>query len=382
MRKQTESSYARIVNTSVIIKLLLWVALFACSGIGVVFWITQGWQATSFSLLLLAAISLPLIPLQLRGYTQAAGLFFYLAASSVITFNTCIGHGIYDEAMLVFPIVIVFSGLILGKRMVILSTGISLVQIYLVYLLAQKGLVQPFDGAVQITLTDLITTMIILLVSGYVVWVIVGLIENAVERVLSSEQELENAYDQTLTAWAKALEFREREDPGHCARVSSLVSLFAEHIGLEPERIRPLWQGALLHDIGKMGIPESILLKPGPFSEEEIVLVRTHTELGKDLITGIEDLHAAREIIAWHHERYDGTGYPDQLRGDEIPYPVQLFTIVDCWDSLRTERPCRPAWTDTETLTYITNQAGKKFHPEVVKQFLDLVDKYGLEETR
>jgi HD-GYP domain-containing protein (c-di-GMP phosphodiesterase class II) len=251
----------------------------------------------------------------------------------------------------------------------------------LVYLLAQAGLVRPFDGAIQIPLEDTITTCIILMATGYLVWVIIDIVESAVDRIYSSEADLENAYNQTLMAWAKALELRNRENRGHSARVSSLTRLFAEYLSLDPDEIRAAWQGALLHDIGKMGISEAILLKAEGLSEEERRLVHTHPGLGSDLIQDIEYLAGARNVVNWHHERYDGTGFPAQLQGDRIPLIVQIFSLADCWDTIRNGRPCREAQSGEEALAFIADQSGKKFNPEVVKQFTDLVDKFKLLDT-
>lgn len=378
VRSSLDSSYARIVDTPGIVHLLLWITIAATTVIGATFWVVKGWQITTLSLFLVALISFFLLYLHKVGSSQTAGFILYLIVSSVITFNISIGHGIYDEGMLVYPLLIVFSGLIFGKRSAVLVTGITIAQMSLVYLLAQAGQVQPFEGAIQMPLEDTITTCIILMATGYLVWVIIDIVESAVERIYTSESELENAYNQTLIAWAKALELRNRENLGHSARVSSLTRLFAEHLSLDPDEIMAAWQGALLHDIGKMGISEGILLKPEGLEEEERRLVQSHPGLGSDLIQGIDYLAGARNVVNWHHERFDGTGFPEQLQGDQIPLIVQIFSVVDCWDTIRTGRPCRQAVSDAEALAFIKDQAGGKFNPMMVDQFSELVDKFKL----
>jgi hypothetical protein len=359
----------------------LWITIGATTVIAGTFWVVKGWQATTLSLLLVALASMFLLYLHKVGSSQIAGFLLYLIVSSVITFNIIIGHGIYDEGMLVYPLLIVFSGLIFGKRSAVLVTGITIGQMSMVYLLAQAGLVQPFEGAIQMPLEDTITTCIILMATGYLVWVIIDIVESAVDRIYASEAELEQAYNQTLIAWAKALELRDRENRGHSARVSSLTRLFAEHLSLDPEEIRAAWQGAMLHDIGKMGISEELLLKPAKLDDEEQRLVHSHPGLGSDLIQDIEYLNGARDVVNWHHERFDGTGFPEQLKGDEIPLVVQLFSLVDCWDTIRNGRPCREAVSDREALAFIMDQAGRKFNPEMVEQFTNLVDKFKLMES-
>jgi HD-GYP domain-containing protein (c-di-GMP phosphodiesterase class II) len=152
-------------------------------------------------------------------------------------------------------------------------------------------------------------------------------------------------------------------------------------MGLEQDQIQAAWQGALLHDIGKMGISEAILLKAEALSAEELKILQTHPSLGSDLIQEIEYLSGARAVVNGHHERFDGTGFPQQLKGDQIPVPVQLFSIVDCWDTSRSGRPCRPALSEEDALVYIKDQAGRKFDPEIVERFLDLVEKFKLQDS-
>lgn len=376
-----ESSYSRIIDTPAIVRLLLLISIIGSVLIAIAFWIANGWQETTASLLVMGGISVILFVLQGFGYSQIAGLLLYLQVSLILTFNLSIGHAIYDEAVPVLPLLVVFSGLIFGKRSAVLVTAITMAQIALFYILAQAGHVKPFDGAVELSLTDSITSSVILLGTGFLVWVVVDIIEKSVDRIYQSELEIENAYDQTLIAWAKALELRQREDPGHSARVSSLARLFAEELGLDAEKVKAAWRGALLHDIGKMGIPETILNKGESLDPGEITINQTHPRLGKLVFEEMDYLEEPLEVVLHHHERYDGQGYPDQLRGEEIPFLAQLFSIVDCWDVLRVERACRAPLSDEETAAYLKDQSGKKFDPELVDHFLALVNKFGLIEN-
>lgn len=375
------SSYHRIIDMPAIVRLLLLISSFGSGLIAISFWVSNGWQATTGSLLVMSGISLGLYVLQKFGFSQAAGLLLYLLASLILTFNLSIGHAIYDEAVLVLPLLVIFSGLVFGKRSSVLVTAISMAQIALLYILAQSGQVRPFEGAVELKLTDAITSSVILLGTGFLVWVVVDIIEKSVDHIYQSELEIENAYDQTLIAWAKALELRAREDQGHSARVSSLARLFAEELGLSPAMVKAAWRGALLHDVGKMGLPERILNKPESLEAEEISIYQTHPRLGKLVFEDMEYLEAPLDVLMHHHERYDGQGYPDQLQGDEIPFLAQLFSIVDCWDVLRSERTDRLPFSDQETVAYLKEQSGKKFDPELVDNFLALIDKFGLVEN-
>ena len=374
MKDQINSSYAKIVNIPAIVKPLILISLFASLVISIAFWIGNGMQETSISLLALAVISILLLFIQNRGYDKAAALVLYLVVSFVLTFNISIGHGIHDEAMIAYPLLIVFSGLVFGKRAGVIVTGITVFQMILVHILAQAGHVQPFGGAVQMKLDETITTIIILIATGFLVWVVVDIIENSVEKIIQAEVDLESAYEDTLAAWAKALELREREAPGHSTRVTSLATLLAEKMGLDLDVIKQIRQGALLHDIGKMGIPESILLKSEPLKPKEKKLLKEHTIMASRIISDIDYLEGALEIISHHHERYDGNGYPQKLKGDQFPLKAQIFSIIDNWDMLRVDRPCRKAWSDEKALVYISDQSGKKFNPDIVEAFLKMMD--------
>ncbi len=369
MQDLLKSPYARIFAPPSILKTLVLVSLIGSLSIGITFWIANGIQETSVSLLILSTVCLGLLLLQDRVDYQLSGLILYLVISVVLTFNVSVGHAIYDEAMLAYPILIIFAGLVFGKRSTVVVTGITIVQIILVYNLAKAGYVQVFDGAIEITIEETIITLIILIATGFFVWVVVDIIENAVDQIQQSENELENAYDETLAAWARALELGGREIPGHSARVAALSTQLAERLNLDPLLIKQVRQGALLHDIGKIGIPEQILLKESPFDAAEAETLKEHTALARNILMDIDYLSSALDVVSHHHERYDGTGYPAQLKGNDIPISAQVFSVVDHWDILRSDRPCRKAWSDQRALKYLREQSGKKFNPKIVSVF-------------
>lgn len=189
----------------------------------------------------------------------------------------------------------------------------------------------------------------------------------------NTTQELKTAYDATLQGWSNALEMRERETAGHSQRVVQLTLEMARIMGISDEEIVNIQRGALLHDIGKMGIPDSILLKPNPLSDDEWVIMRQHPIYAYRLLSKIPYLLPALDIPYAHHEHYDGTGYPRGLKGNEIPLAARIFTIVDVWDALLSDRPYRPAWTQEAVMKFLKSQSGKQFDPEVVKKFFKLV---------
>jgi PAS domain S-box-containing protein len=183
---------------------------------------------------------------------------------------------------------------------------------------------------------------------------------------------LVQAYDTTLAGWARALEMRDEETEGHSKRVTDLTLRLARELGIRDDSLVHVRRGALLHDIGKMGIPDSILLKPGPLSPDEWVIMRRHPGLAYDWLSDIPFLRPSLDIPYCHHEKWDGSGYPRGLKSEEIPLSARIFAVVDVWDALLSHRPYRAAWTVESTRSYILNQKGRHFDPHVVEVFLSI----------
>lgn len=188
-----------------------------------------------------------------------------------------------------------------------------------------------------------------------------------------SHVELTLAYDTTLEGWVRALDLRDKEIEGHIQRVTQLTLRLARALGIKEEDMMHLRRGAMLHDIGKMAVPDSILLKPGPLTPEEWEVIRRHPEYGYELLSPIDFLRPALDIVYCHHEKWDGTGYPRRLKGEEIPLAARIFALTDVWDSLQSDRPYRPAWTKEKALEYVKEQARKHFDPSLVPIFLEIV---------
>ncbi len=190
------------------------------------------------------------------------------------------------------------------------------------------------------------------------------------ENLQTSNAELFMAYDETIEGWSHAMDLRDEETEGHSKRVTELTLRLASNLGISPVDMVHVRRGALLHDIGKIGVPDSILRKPGALSEEEWLLMRKHPQLAYDMLAPITYLRKALEIPYCHHEKFDGTGYPRGLTGSEIPLSARIFAVVDVWDALISNRPYRKAWSQEKALNYIRAQAGKHFDPMVVRVFL------------
>ena len=192
------------------------------------------------------------------------------------------------------------------------------------------------------------------------------------EELQRSNAEVALAYDVNLEWWSRALDLRDKMTEGHGKRVAELVIRLAQAMGVSEADIVHIRRGALLHDIGKIVIPDSILHKPGPLTEGEWEVMQRHPVYAYELLSPIDYLRPALAIPYCHHEKWDGTGYPRKLRGEEIPFAARMFALADVWDALRSDRPYRPAWTETQACEYIRQQAGQHFDPRAAEAFLRL----------
>jgi PAS domain S-box-containing protein/putative nucleotidyltransferase with HDIG domain len=205
-------------------------------------------------------------------------------------------------------------------------------------------------------------------------------IENATlfAQLQEKNQQLTHAYNATLEGWVHALDMRDSETEEHSQRVVALTEQLCRAMGYDDEALEHIRRGALLHDIGKIGVPDEILRKPGPLSAEEMAIMRQHTDHAYTLLSRISFLHPSLEIPYCHHERWDGSGYPQGLQGEAIPHIARIFAVVDVWDALNSDRPYRKAWPRDQVIAYIRDQAGKHFDPRVVEVFLKVIDEDNL----
>jgi len=193
------------------------------------------------------------------------------------------------------------------------------------------------------------------------------------DNVQRVNMELAIAYEATIEGWSRALDLRDKETEGHTQRVTEITMVLAKAIGIKDTDLQHIRRGALLHDIGKMGISDQILLKKGKLTEKEWKIMSTHPRLAYQMLQPIAYLRNALDIPYSHHEKWDGTGYPRGLKGEQIPLTARLFAIADVWDALTSARPYRKAWTKKKALTYIKEQSGKHFDPQLVEIFLKMI---------
>lgn len=195
------------------------------------------------------------------------------------------------------------------------------------------------------------------------------------EGLQRANTELIMAYDATIEGWSRAMDLRDKETEGHTQRVTEMTERLARAIGISEAELVHIRRGALLHDMGKMGVPDSILLKPGKLTDDEWEIMRKHPAYAYEMLSPIAYLRPALDIPYCHHEKWDGTGYPRGLRGEMIPLSARIFAVADVWDALRSDRPYRPAWPEEKVREHIREQGGKHFDPKIVEVFLGMTER-------
>lgn len=197
------------------------------------------------------------------------------------------------------------------------------------------------------------------------------------QQLQRSHAEISMAYDKTIEGWSRALDIRDNETHGHSQRVADLAVLVARRLGINDGELVHIRRGALLHDIGKLGVPDSILGKPGQLTAEEMAVMKRHPEIAYDILSPIPFLKDALDIPYLHHEKWDGTGYPHGLRGMDIPVPARIFAVIDVWDALRSDRPYRPAWEEQRVREHLKRERERHFDPEIVEVFFATIGSNG-----
>ncbi|WP_409421043.1 HD-GYP domain-containing protein [Pseudaeromonas sp. ZJS20] len=190
-------------------------------------------------------------------------------------------------------------------------------------------------------------------------------------RMLAANQALVASYDQTIRGWVRVMDLRHRETRDHTRRVTLMTLALAKRAGIQdPEALKQIERGSLLHDIGKVGIPDAILIKPGKLDLQEGQQMQRHVTIGHQLISDIAFLRPCADIPHYHHEKWDGSGYPEGLQGEAIPLAARLFALVDVWDALSHPRVYKAAWSEEAVLAYLVEQSGRHFDPQLVKLFI------------
>ncbi len=253
------------------------------------------------------------------------------------------------------------------RRTVLSAIAVSAIVVWM-WSVAEGGLPSLGSSAVRVGLFSL---------GGFLLALFFGTLAHETRLSITrhrSNIELSRAYESTLEGWSRALDMRDNETEGHTQRVTELTERLARMMGLSEAELVHVHRGALLHDIGKLAIPDSIMFKPGALTDDQVETMHRHPDYAHVLLSPIAYLRPALDIPYCHHEKWDGTGYPRGLKGEEIPLAARIFAVVDVWDALRSDRPYRSAWPDGKAKDYIRAQAGEHFDPKVVKVFLQMLD--------
>lgn len=349
---------------------IIWIVLIASAALGILNIQYQAWSSVT-AMLGLAVICIPLLRLNSKGYYAPAALVLSTIILMVINLSMYKGDGIRDSGLLAYPIFIMIGVLFFGRRATPYFSLAAIASLIGIVYLEIHGYVHPTIGETKFDI--LLPIIILVLVASAFIWVVMGNMEKNLERVKESEAELRETYDLTLQAWAKVLEYRDKETEGHSRRLVDLSTRLAKAMGFNTEEIGHMRRGALLHDIGKLAIPDEVLLKPGEFNDAEKKLMQQHPVYAKQMLAQITFLRPSIDVAYSHHERWDGLGYPEGLKGEEIPLSARIFAVVDQWDALTSDRPYRKAWTREKVIAYFQENSGKIYDPKVVDVFLTII---------
>ena len=349
---------------------IIWIVFAASVALGVLNIQYRTWDSVT-ALFGLAFLCIPLLWLNSKGQLMPSALFLSALVLIVINLNLFDGDGVRDSGILAYPIFIMIGVLFFGKRAAPYFSLAAIVSLILIVSLEIRGYIHPTIGPTRF---DILLPMIILLLAAAAfIWVVVETLEKHLQRVKDSEAELRKTYNLTLGAWAKVLEYRDKETEGHSRRLVELSTRLGQAVGLSTEEIDHLRHGALLHDIGKLAIPDEILLKPGALNDAERRMMEQHPAYAKQMLVQVPFLQPSVDVAYSHHERWDGLGYPQGLKGKEIPLSARIFAVVDQWDALTSDRPYRKAWTREKVITYFQENAGKIYDPDIVDVFLRMI---------
>jgi len=358
-------AYARTQHQRTL-SLAIWITLITSASLAAVNLIYLDWTSL-ISLATLAGVCPLILEIAARGRDRlAAGLLTVLILAAA-TFNLATGAGLHDPGMVAYPIIVALGGMLSGKRSLpLLAFGAigSLVVVVGFSLTSDEHHRWPE------TIEHLVVVSILITAAAMVVWVSMDNTERNIRRIRRSEAKVRRAYEDTLEAWARALEYRDRETEGHSRRVTELSVSLARVLGVQGDALTAIRWGSLLHDVGKLAIPDAVLLKPGPLTPEERTLMERHPVVARELLSRIPFLHPVMAIPYHHHERWDGTGYPEGLAGEQIPLAARIFTIVDQWEALTSDRPYRSAWPRRRVIAYMKENAGRIFDPRILDVFL------------
>jgi putative nucleotidyltransferase with HDIG domain len=354
---------------------VLWIMLAVITGLLMINYFLVERLIPRGAMLGLAVACLGALWLNAQGAYYRASALLSVATIAVTTTILIESYGLRDSGTLALPVLIILGALLFGKRAVPFALFAVLAVLAATALAHRRYLTHGFSNEIGRLWTPsaLLTMCVLLIGTAVVIWVIMDNAERHLAQIKRSEEELLRAYDLTLEGWAKVVEYRDRITEGHSRRVAAMSVRLARAMGLSEEDVVHVRRGALLHDIGKLAVPDAILWKHGPLNPQERAVMNQHPATARALLAEISFLEPTLSIPYSHHERWDGRGYPDGLAGNEIPLAARIFSVVDQWDALSSDRPYRAALPLEQIVVYLKTNAGTIFDPQVVRTFLEVV---------
>ena len=320
----------------------------------------------SFQVYVFGALVLTVFLISRTKLVSFVGIFWVISLSAILLFFDIQAYSNTPDRI---PQGIGFTSLPIFLSLLLLPAKTTLG----IALINYAGLI-AFIQRYGVSMDNIILPLISSISFSVIAVIVAFILEKDRQDLVDINKKLQAAYEATLEGWAKALELKDRDTERHSKQVVNYTLEVARKLGLSEEEISHIRRGALLHDIGKMAIPDRILHKPGKLTDEEWEIMMQHPVDAYKFLSNIDYLRPALDIPRYHHERWDGTGYPYGLAGEEIPLSARIFSVVDVWDALNSDRPYRKAWSAEKTTAYLQEQAGKLFDPDIVLTFLKLLD--------
>ena len=354
------------------LNLIVWVVIFTSIAMASVNFLF-GDVSAGLVLLSLAPICAIVILLNKLGYFNTAAILLCVLMLFILDYDIyAVGGLIFDLAPIAFPVIIIVCALLFDKKGIFVYSIACIISVIVLGEMSMHGFLQ--HNVPDTDIYDILTAVILIVATGLLLLVIIENAEENLARIQADEHNLRVSYELTLEGLVKAIELRDLDTEQHSQRVVSMSVRLASYLGLNAEELLIIKRGALLHDIGKIAVPDNILRKPGPLTEEEWAIMRQHPVKAREILSTIPFLANALDIPYSHHENWDGTGYPSGLRGKEIPLFARIFSIVDQWEALTSNRSYHKGWSREQTLSYIQANTGKLFDPEIVDAFFKLIE--------
>lgn len=320
---------------------------------------------------LVTVASIAVMVLNHRGHFNTGAVILCAVMYFSILIIAMEGFGLWDVSLIAYPFIIAAGALFFGRRSVkYFVAAISAALIFL-YFFQKAGHIRTV--VVNGPGDNLWFLLLIITGCSLIIWYFIDSLEKSLKRARSSEASMIATYDHTLAGWVKALEYRDKETEEHSRRVVEMTIRLAHAMNVDEANIEHYRRGALLHDIGKLTIPDCILLKKSSLTEDEMEIMRRHPLIAGEMLSSIGFLAPAIEIPVYHHEHWDGSGYPYGLKGEQIPFAARLFAVVDSWEALGSQRTYRRAWAQEVIIQYLAENKGILFDPNVVDAFLPLI---------